>query len=125
MSTIRADNFSDRVGTKTVPASAVTEGTAKAWGTFNAVTPAILSSYNVASLTDNGTGFFTPNWTNGFTSITAYGGPVSTSGLTSAGFGGFTGNNRATGSLRISLRSGANAASDNNQNDFSVFGELA
>jgi len=97
----------------------------KAWGQFDAGVPAINADYNVTSLTDNGTGDFTMNWTNSFTGADNYGGPVSNGGATSAGFSGFIDGSRATSSLDISLRSGANSATDTQQNDFVVHGELA
>jgi hypothetical protein len=38
--------------------------TAKAWITFNGITPAILDSHNVSSLTDNATGDYYVNFSN-------------------------------------------------------------
>lgn len=40
----------------------------KGWCEWNATTPAILASYNVSSLTDNGVGDFTVNWSTAFSS---------------------------------------------------------
>jgi len=52
-------------GTDSVPASAVLQGTAKAWVSFTGTTTtAIEKSYNVASLTDNGTGDTAVNYTS-------------------------------------------------------------
>ena len=62
MSTINAQNFGD--GTDSVPASAVIQGTAKAWVNFNGTgTVSIRESYNVGSITDNGSGEYTVNFT--------------------------------------------------------------
>lgn len=43
---------------------------AKAWVTFNGTgTPAVIAGYNVASITDNGTGDYTVVFTTAFSSI--------------------------------------------------------
>ena len=43
--------------------------TAKAWANFNGTgTPALRNSYNVSSITDNGTGDYTINWDTDFSS---------------------------------------------------------
>ena len=63
MSTINAQNYGD--GTDSVPASAVLEGTAKAWVNFNGTgTIATRDSYNVTSLTDNATANYTVTLTS-------------------------------------------------------------
>ena len=65
MSTINAQNYGD--GTDSVPASAVLQGTAKAWVNFNGTgTVAIRESFNVASLTDLGTGRYSFSRSNAF-----------------------------------------------------------
>ena len=62
MSTIIASNISD--GTTSVPSTYVVNGSAKAWVNFNGTgTVAIRDSLNVGSITDNGTGDFTINFT--------------------------------------------------------------
>lgn len=61
MSTLNVDTINDRVGTGQPAIS----GLAKAWVNFNgAGTPAIREQYNVDSITDNGTGDYTVNFTN-------------------------------------------------------------
>jgi hypothetical protein len=46
----------------------VINGSAKAWITFNGTgTPSITASFNVSSITDNGVGNYTLNFTNAFT----------------------------------------------------------
>lgn len=48
-------------------------GVSKAWIRFDGTgTPAINASYNVTSITDNGVGDYTLNWTVSFSSATAY-----------------------------------------------------
>jgi hypothetical protein len=65
MSTAKFDTLSNVAGTQTVPVATVAQGSAKAWVNFNGTgTVAILASFNVSSITDNGTGDYTVNFTN-------------------------------------------------------------
>ena len=65
MSTIVTSNVSD--GTLSIPTTYVTNGSAKAWVNFNGTgTIAARDSLNVSSLTDNGVGLYTANWSNAF-----------------------------------------------------------
>jgi hypothetical protein len=67
MSTLNVSNISD--GTDTVGTGYVVNGSAKAWVNFNGTgTAAIRDSFNIASLTDNGTGDYTVNFSNVFSS---------------------------------------------------------
>jgi len=62
MSTIIATTLSN--GSVSVPTATVVNGSAKAWVNFNGTgTVAIRDSFNVASITDNGTGDYTVNFT--------------------------------------------------------------
>lgn len=64
MSTIRTTTLSTLDGTATVPVNTVVNGSAKAWVNFNGTgTVAIRASFNVTSITDNGTGDYTANFT--------------------------------------------------------------
>lgn len=70
MSTIRTNTLLAADGTQTTEPSipALDQRMAKAWVFFNGVgTVSINSSYNVSSITDNGTGNFTVNFTNAMT----------------------------------------------------------
>ncbi len=52
-------------GTNSTSATNCIQGSAKAWVNFNGTgTVAIRASYNVSSITDNGTGDYTVNFTN-------------------------------------------------------------
>lgn len=63
MSTIKTETLSTP-SNATVPVDTVVNGTAKAWVNFNgAGTVAIRRAFNVASITDNGTGDYTVNFT--------------------------------------------------------------
>ena len=60
MSTLNVSNITD--GTTTVGTSYVVNGSAKAWVNWNGTgTVAIRDSFNVGSITDNGTGDYTTN----------------------------------------------------------------
>lgn len=64
MSTARFNTLENAAGTKTVPVATVVDGSAKAWVNFNGTgTVAIRASFNVSSITDNGTGDYTVNFT--------------------------------------------------------------
>jgi hypothetical protein len=63
MSTIKTTTLSTQGGS-TVPVDTVVNGTAKAWVNFNGTgTVAIRRAFNVSSITDNGTGDYTANFT--------------------------------------------------------------
>jgi hypothetical protein len=65
MSSLIVSNVSD--GTLSIPTTYVTNGSAKAWVNFNGTgTIAARDSFNVASLTDNGTGIYTVTYTSAF-----------------------------------------------------------
>lgn len=64
MSNIKADTLSNLAGTQSVPVATVAQGSAKAWVNFNGTgTVSIQASFNVSSITDNGTGTYTVNFT--------------------------------------------------------------
>ena len=64
MSTIKTETLSTP-SNATVPVDTVVNGTAKAWVNFNGTgTVAIRRAFNVSSITDNGTGNYTVNFTN-------------------------------------------------------------
>jgi flagellar capping protein FliD len=64
MSTAKFDTLSNVAGTQTVPVATVAQGSAKAWVNFNGTgTVAIRAAFNVTSITDNGTGDYTVNFT--------------------------------------------------------------
>jgi len=63
MSTIVTSNVSD--GTLSIPTTYVTNGSARAWVNFTGIgTIAARDSFNVASLTDNGTGDYAVNFSS-------------------------------------------------------------
>lgn len=87
MSTIKATTLSNLAGSKTVPTDTVVDGSAKAWVNFNGTgTVAIRRAFNVSSITDNGTGDYTVNFTNAM--VDANYSPVITSQLDQGGGAG-------------------------------------
>ena len=64
MSTLRLTTISNQSGSSSVPSDTVINGSAKAWVNFNGTgVVAIRASFNVSSITDNGTGDYTVNFT--------------------------------------------------------------
>lgn len=64
MSTVKVDTIQNRLGTKSVPVDTVVDGSAKAWVNFNGTgVVAIRAAFNVGSITDNGLGDWTVNFT--------------------------------------------------------------
>ena len=112
MSTIIATTLSN--GSVSVPTTTVVNGSAKAWVNFNGTgTIAARDSFNVASLTDNGQGDYTVNFTSAFgaadytVSGTASGNSDATRGYT--GFMAADNSNAPTaGALRTKFGLGAN-----------------
>ena len=67
MSQLRTNNIANVAGTQSTDVLNVINGSAKAWVNFNGTgTVAISGSYNVSSITDNGTGDYTINFTTAF-----------------------------------------------------------
>lgn len=70
MSTAKFDTLQNAAGTVSVPVNTVVNGSAKAWVNFNGIgTVAIRAGFNVSSITDNGTGNYTVNFTNALADV--------------------------------------------------------
>ena len=115
----------------TLPASPTDSGLAKGWVQFNGTgTIAINDSFNVASLTDNGAGDYTVNWSNAFaTGNYVFGGNVK---FSSDGSGAEALNtcvrrvssNPATGSVRMgTFNTSSGGLTDVEQVHVSVWGD--
>jgi hypothetical protein len=64
MSTLKVATIQDTSGNNSSTPAGIASGTAKAWVNFNGTgTVAIRDDFNVASITDNGTGDYTVNFT--------------------------------------------------------------
>jgi hypothetical protein len=67
MSTLKTNTLSNVAGTASTAIENAINGSAKAWVNFNGTgTVAIRASFNVTSITDNGTGDYTVNFTTAF-----------------------------------------------------------
>lgn len=67
MSTLKINTLSNVAGTQSTAVENAINGSAKAWVNFNGTgTVAIRQAYNVSSITDNGTGDYTLNFTTAF-----------------------------------------------------------
>lgn len=65
MSTLRCTNLQDTSGGNSLTTAQIYNGAAKAWVNFNGTgTVAIRAQFNVSSITDNGAGDYTVNFTN-------------------------------------------------------------
>ena len=63
MSTLRCTNIADTSGSNSLTTAQIYNGAAKAWVNFNGTsTVAIRAQFNVSSITDNGTGDYTVNF---------------------------------------------------------------
>ena len=64
MSKLKLTTLANQDDSASVPADTIVSGTAKAWVNFNGTgTVAIRRAFNVSSVTDNGTGDYTVNFT--------------------------------------------------------------
>jgi hypothetical protein len=122
MSTIVTSNVSD--GTLSIPTTYVTNGSAKAWVNFNGTgTIAARDSFNVASLTDNGTGNYTVNFADAMGN-----GDYSVSGLSSENGGGQNARVVSLSTTAAQVQStdaGNNALTDTAIFTLNVHGDLA
>ena len=68
MSTIKVTNIQDTSGGNQSTSEQIAQGRSKAWVNFSGNgTVAIRDDFNVSSITDNGTGNYTINYTNRWT----------------------------------------------------------
>lgn len=111
MSTLKLDTLSNKAGTASVPSDTIVSGTAKAWVNFNGTgTVAINRAFNVSTITDNGTGDYTVNFTTALVdaNYTAIGsGGDGGNGVRSPGATTYT-----TSSFRLPVRNLDNGLSD-------------
>jgi hypothetical protein len=128
MSTLNVSNITD--GTTTVGTSYVVNGSTKAWANFTGVSStAVRDSLNVSSLTDNGTGNTTVNFSSAmnnanytgswYTNSGNYTSHVDFSNYLTGGFG-----SRTTTSYGVFAWQNSNAI-DAYFNDTTIFGDLA
>jgi hypothetical protein len=114
MSTLRCTNLQDTSGGNSLTTAQIYNGAAKAWVSFNSLgTVSIYAQHNVSSITDNGIGDFTLNFTSAFSNTnyaTVFG------NMTDYVFDGrylpnIKYNTRATGSVGIVIKYAGNGSS--------------
>ena len=108
---VRVTTLADSSGNNNSTPAEIASGRAKAWVNFNGTgTVAIRSSFNVSSITDVGTGYYTINYTNAFADTnycvvgTADG--VYNGGTVSIGHGDSDNSGIQASNTRIELRGG-------------------
>ena len=120
MSTLRVSTIQDTAGSNSSTPAAIANGIAKVWINFNASsgTPSIRASYNVSSITDNGVGKFTLNFTNALAD-TNYSVVGTTGNTGSTSYTSFCGtsmsstssyDNKSTSGVYIAILAGNNGA---------------
>jgi hypothetical protein len=122
MSTLKVNNITDTSGGST---NLTVPNTAKAWVNFNGSgTVAIRANFNVSSITDNGTGDYTVNFTTAMVDVN-YG--VVTSSVSSqaivktADSWGAAGTNPTTTSVRVFNRTGGSNVEDPSHDHVAIF----
>jgi hypothetical protein len=101
MSTVKTTTISTLDGTYTVPAETLARGACRAWCNFNGTgTVAIRASFNVSSITDNGTGNYTVNFTTAMPDVN-YAVCGSSQDNNSSGTTTFTSYSRTAGSIVV------------------------
>jgi hypothetical protein len=105
MSTLRTNTLSNAAGSASVPVDTVISGSAKAWVNFNGTgTVAIRAQFNVSSITDNGVGDYTVNFTTAMVDVNfAWSGNASSAAANTLGtiIQEYQSGSRTTSTLRI------------------------
>jgi len=115
MSTLKVDNFQPSAGGTSFGIG----GVAKAWARYQTAATFVLDeSFNVSSLTDNGAGDATVNFTNDM--ATATHAPTMACSETTANLSA-----QAAGSSRLNSKNNSHANADCSINGFSTHGDLA
>ena len=123
MSELRATTISDKAGTG--PATLTGQSAAKAWSIFDgtAGTVSYADSYNMSSITDNGTGDYTNTLTNDFSAASFGMAFTGRRGLT-AGHN-ITGGGPTAGTVRFETINDAGASADAQYAGCQLHGDLA
>ncbi len=118
MSTLNTENITN--GTDSITVEGAVKGSAKAWVNFNGIgTVAIRASFNVSSITDNGTGDYTVNFTTAMVDEN-YATNVSAGASTVSDFIGGP-HSQTTSNVGLTVRNGANTNTDRFYTHVTVF----
>lgn len=115
MSTARFNTLQNASGSKSVPVDTVVDGSAKAWVNFNGQgTVAIRAAFNVSSITDNGVGDYTVNFSTALAdaNYAVCGSAQNTSTNTALSISSTASFSLASGSARLATRNGGNTLED-------------
>ena len=128
MSTVFVDTIKNQTGTTSLAANKLPDmlsGSAKAFATYNQVTPVVTNSFGISSVTDVSTGRGTYNLTNSMSTqeMTI----PSNSGMSGAGYGGriAEANTVSTSSYEIYTFTTSVTYADYTAGASAVFGDLA
>ena len=126
MSTLKVNTLQDSSGNNPSTALQIAEGRAKIWVSFNGTgTIAVKDGFNVSSLTDNGTGAYTVNFTNAM-SNTNYccivGAGNNALGSKGAWNSVYDDTTTLTSSVRLALYTSSGGADDNEQVFMVIYG---
>ena len=106
MSTLRCTNLQDTSGGNSLTTAQIYNGAAKAWVNFNGTsTVAIRAQFNVSSITDNGTGDYTVNFSSALSDtnyVSVFGGHN-----TGSGDGGWVTTGNASGAYPTGVNTGS------------------
>ena len=106
--------------------SYVVNGSAKAWFNFDQDAPAVDNSFNVASVTDTGTGIFDPQWNNNFADVNyACAGMAGDTFIITLDDGHEETVLTTTGDCQMKAQQGGGGLTDNEQTMVIAFGDLA
>jgi len=123
-SELRVNTLKDASGNNSIATQYVAEGSNKQWVRFSGTSMSVADSFNTSSVTDNGTGDYSPVLTSSMSSENYS--PL----YTSAQYHELMGNNGGTtGTLasgyKITIRDSSNSAADTGRVSSSVLGDLA
>jgi hypothetical protein len=121
-SVLNVDTIADKAGTG--PVALTKQSAAKAWGHFEGSDATLDDSFNTTSLTDNGTGSFSPQLTNSFGNANYASSTNCANTSNTASNSGSKAQTYATGSFNIvTTQNGAEA--DVNDTIYTAHGDLA
>ena len=123
-SELRVNTLKDASGNNSVAMEYVAGGSAKAWGHFEGSDATLDDSLNTTSLTDSGTGNFSPQLTNSFANVNYAASTNCANTSNTASNSGSKAQTYATGSFNIvTTQNGAEA--DVNDTIYKAHGDLA
>ena len=109
-SELRVNTLKDAAGNNSIATSFVANGSAKAWANFNGSgTLAVRDSFNVASVSDNGTGLYSVDFSSA----------MSNGNYAAPGCATFFGNDSATG-LVYAMRTSSNVYTEHGTAGFAL-----